>query len=199
MENDNDNWKLQSIALDLIASEGRHKGVDIAKLFFKTVKFFEIENKIQGITVDNASANTTFMKELDILMKKEGVEFNSQDQNFRCFAHILNLEVKDVLKLINSPTNEDAKLTIDESITDEYAETDNYLDSDEEALEVEDNFAHIIIKIRNISKKIRHSEVLTNRLNSFCKAANIPFVKPILDVVTRWNSTFDMLASNLQT
>lgn len=32
-----------------------------------------------------------------------------------------------------------------------------------------------------------------NRLKSFCDASNVKFIKPILDVETRWNSTYDML------
>ena len=75
-------WKLQSIALDLIASEGKHK----AKLFFEAVRFFEVDARIQGITVDNAAANTTFMKKLSVLMKNEGIEFDGDNQHFRCFA-----------------------------------------------------------------------------------------------------------------
>ena len=42
-------------------------------------------------------------------------------------------------------------------------------------------------------KKIRHSEILLNKLSSSCDAMNILFVKPILDVKTRWNSTCEML------
>ena len=102
------------------------------------------------------------------------------------------MAVQDVLKLMNSPLNENSKLTIEES-TMECAETSDYLDSDEEVNEVEDTLAYVISKIRNTSKKIRQSEVLTNRLISFCKTVNVPFLKPILDVVTRGNSTCDML------
>ena len=138
------------------------------------------------------------MKELSVLMKNEGIEFDSDNQHFRCFAHILNLAVQDILKLMNSPLNENSKLTIEESTTAECAETSDYFDSDEEVNEVEDTFAYVILKIRNTSKKIRQSEVLTNRLISFCKAVIVPFLKPILDVVTRWNSTCDLLETITQ-
>ena len=42
---------------------------------------------------------------------------------------------------MNSPLNENSKLTIEESTTAECAETSDYLDSDEEVNEVEDTFA----------------------------------------------------------
>lgn len=62
------NWNFQSFALDLVACEGEHSGTAIAKIFFATLKEYGIENKVGGITVDNASANTTFMTELKRLM-----------------------------------------------------------------------------------------------------------------------------------
>ena len=192
---DND-WTLQSFALDLVASEGKHKGSDIAKLFFQVVKFFEIQDRIQGITVDNASANETFMENLGVLMEKENFTFNHEDQHFRCYAHILNLAVQDILKLINTPVEEDGKLTIEETedIELEDIETCEFVNTDcNDDSERNGDFAGLILKIRNTCKKIRQSEVLTNKLKNFCEAVNVKYIKPILDVRTRWNSTCDML------
>ena len=50
-----DRWKLISIALDLVEARGKHKGKDIAQLFFKVIKSYNIENKVSGVTMDNAS------------------------------------------------------------------------------------------------------------------------------------------------
>lgn len=91
-----DLWSLVSVALDFVNSDGKHAGTDIANLFFKVVKEFGLEGKIQGITVDNASANTTFMSELKRLL----TNFDPENQHFRCIAHILNLAVQDILKLL---------------------------------------------------------------------------------------------------
>ena len=66
----------------------------------KILQDFNILDKIQGITMDNAAANTTFIKELGTMMEKQQLKFNIEDQHFRCFVHILNLGVQDVLKLL---------------------------------------------------------------------------------------------------
>jgi hypothetical protein len=49
-----------------------------------------IDDKILGLTLDNASNNNTLVEELEDLL--EGYEGSST--RIRCFAHILNLVVK---------------------------------------------------------------------------------------------------------
>ena len=42
--------------------------------------------------MDNASNNNTFVYELVLLLKKnKNIEWNSEQLQFRCFSHILNL------------------------------------------------------------------------------------------------------------
>lgn len=41
-------WKLQSIVLDFVQSNGAHTDKDIAMLFYNSLKNFNIESKIQG-------------------------------------------------------------------------------------------------------------------------------------------------------
>lgn len=65
-----ENWNLHSLVLDFCPSHGQHKGRDIASSFFKVVNENKIDNKIMGITVDNAASNTTFMTELQKLIDR---------------------------------------------------------------------------------------------------------------------------------
>lgn len=71
--------------------------MDIATFFYKSLKNLEITNKTQGITVENASVNTTFLAELETKFLLDDISFSSEDQHFRCFAHIINLAVQEVL------------------------------------------------------------------------------------------------------
>ena len=89
-----EDWILQSIVLDFIPSKGKHTGAHIAKIFLKSLKSFSLKTKIQGITVDNTASNTTFMHELQLLLEEEDIEFDEEDQHFRCMSHILNLGVQ---------------------------------------------------------------------------------------------------------
>jgi len=50
-----------------------------------------------------------------------------------------------------------------------------------------------ISNLRNMVRKIRLSPKKLDRLRELCNNFKIKFVKPILDVPIRWNSTFDML------
>jgi hypothetical protein len=48
-------------------------------------------------------------------------------------------------------------------------------------------------KIRGLMIKIKNSTLLCNQLRTFCNIKEITYHKPILDVETRWNSTYYML------
>jgi hypothetical protein len=73
--------------------------------------------------------------------------------HYRCAAHVLNLSVKQGLKLVDNA----------------------------------------IIKIRKLAKTIKKSTRICNTLKLFCELKKIKYLKPILDVEIRWNSTYYML------
>lgn len=50
-----------------------------------------------GIVLDNVTSNTVFIRELQLILQSEGIDFDCEDCDFRCFAHILNLGVQDML------------------------------------------------------------------------------------------------------
>lgn len=188
-------WMFPSIALELVPSEGKHAGKDIANYFLNCLKSYGIQHKIQGITLDNVSSNTTFIKELKILLEAENIPFDVEDQHFRCFLHIFNLSVRDILNLVNKNseiTTDNENECVDEEGNDE-EENESDTQEENDGINGENVFYNIILKIRTIVKKLRRRENLLNRLKSFCDASNVKFVKPILDVETRWNSTYDML------
>lgn len=66
-----DDWKLHSMAVDFVPALGEHSGKAIARIFFECIEKYELQERVQGITVDNASANTTFMKELQKQMEMQ--------------------------------------------------------------------------------------------------------------------------------
>lgn len=49
-----------------------------------------------GITLDNASNNSTFINHLTGWANNKFISFN-EDFHFRCFAHVINLSVQDAL------------------------------------------------------------------------------------------------------
>ncbi|XP_058803449.1 uncharacterized protein LOC131671209 [Phymastichus coffea] len=170
-------WNLRSFTLDFVPSKGKHSGADIARIFYNISKFYDVTDKIAGITLDNASANTTFISELGQLLRDDDIDFDIQDQHFRCLAHVLNLSVQDILKLMKISSE-----NVDDSI--EYSEGENSDISDEESEDFQLNdfsIANLISKIRQLHRKIRNSEILSTKLQSCCNAFDVKFKKPISD------------------
>jgi hypothetical protein len=54
-----------------------------------------------GITTDNASNNSTFMTSLSIWAAENVVNFNKTEQQIRCFAHSINLSIKEALSCLD--------------------------------------------------------------------------------------------------
>ena len=52
--------------------------------------------------------------------------------------------------------------------------------------------------LREGIKLLRTSPRTMNHLKVACSAQKVLFVRPVLDVSTRWNSTYDMISTALQ-
>ncbi|EXX77370.1 hypothetical protein RirG_024290 [Rhizophagus irregularis DAOM 197198w] len=72
--------------------------------------------------------------------------------HYRCAAHVLNLGVKEGLKLVDDS----------------------------------------IIKARKLMNCIKNSTRLCDNLHLLCDLKKIKYLKPIIDIETRWNSTHHM-------
>ncbi|CAK1603138.1 unnamed protein product [Parnassius mnemosyne] len=117
-------WKYRCVVLDFIPSRGRYNGEDIATIFHECLLEYDIIDKIQGITVDNAIANTKFMYELDKLLP----HFDSDNQHFQCLGHILDLDVQGLLKTLAlySETDNNGQEQQYEDYEDETEEDEEY-------------------------------------------------------------------------
>ncbi|XP_033220572.1 uncharacterized protein LOC117175112 isoform X1 [Belonocnema kinseyi] len=149
-------WTLHSMVLDFIPFAGKHLGRDIVELVMKCLEDYGLCGKVQSITVDNTAANTTLMSQLSHLLQSvHGENFDSIDQYFRCFAHILNLGVQALLEVIG----EGAKAA---DLNDGRNDNDTEDTSDAEDEEVAREQL-VINRLRAFFKKIRASEQLTEK------------------------------------
>ena len=101
------------------------------------------------------------------------IPFNAENQHIRCFAHIINLTAQDFLKYLKSaPENEGSK------------------DQDGEI--------SIISKLWKVVSAIQSSPQRRERFEAQCKAHDLIHKLLTLDVITRWNSTYDMIVRALE-
>ncbi|GBC48644.2 zinc finger BED domain-containing protein RICESLEEPER 2-like [Rhizophagus irregularis DAOM 181602=DAOM 197198] len=176
-----DEWELKNILLDFVKLEGSHSGKNIKEFFLKSLKDFGIMTKILSITTDNASNNNTFLEEVSNELAEKNIEFDNVNQHVRCLAHIINLAAQEALKSLKATVN------ISE---DEFLNQHENIQNNNNQVEV---VGSILCKLRTLICKIRASPQQREKFSAQCKVADIPDKMVILDVRTRWNSTFDML------
>lgn len=100
-------------------------------------------------------------------------------------AHVINLVVQDILQNINLVPSE-------ESLS---------MDGEDEAEDSEiqgDRLSDIASKLRRLIVKLRSSPQRREKFERQCEVANIPPKRVLLDVKTRWNSTYDMFERALE-
>ena len=98
-----ENWNLQSRILNLRFMPPSHTGQLLAEKFIGLLKEWGIERKVFSLTVDNASANNSFVEILKSHLNMNGVLLCDGDYfHVRCGAHILNLIVQSGLKVVDN-------------------------------------------------------------------------------------------------
>ncbi|KAA1092751.1 hypothetical protein PGT21_050043 [Puccinia graminis f. sp. tritici] len=85
----------EAMPLDFVKLSRSHTGEYLAETVQLVVEKCEIQNKICGIVSDNASNNMVMIKELK---KLKWPNFKGEAQWIRCFAHVLNLITKAILR-----------------------------------------------------------------------------------------------------
>jgi len=79
------------------ALEECHTGVYLATIVLKVIHEYGITEKLNCITIDNASNNFTMVRHLSSRLFEEGIEWDYRTQHIPCLAHIINLVVKEFL------------------------------------------------------------------------------------------------------
>jgi hypothetical protein len=55
-----------------------------------------------------------------------------------------------------------------------------------------------IENLRTLIKAVKHRRIVGEAMSNGCAELNLPYKKPFLNVATRWNSTYEMLAYAIQ-
>jgi hypothetical protein len=167
----NNDWEISEELLAFVDTLD-HTGDGLAKLTFKVLQDFGLSSRVGCITGDNASNNDTLCSSLSNLLLPSS--WDAVSNRIRCFAHVVNLSCQSFLSYFQSEAEneEDMETAPDASCK---------------------SVSNLLRRIRFFIKKLRASPQQRDNYNMQCLAAGNSSNMLILDVKTRWNSTFAML------
>jgi len=168
-------WRLQGMLLDLVPLEGKHTGESLCTAFVDVCSDFGILTKLLAVTSDNASNNLSFATELEKTCKEQKIPFSRADNHVRCMAHVIHLAVQAFLKALEA----EAPDTDDD---------DHAVFCDSGASRV-----HCVSRLRKLVVKIKSSPQRLEKFARQCEVLGVAKRKLVLDVKTRWSSTFLMI------
>jgi hypothetical protein len=169
-----DTWVPRSLILDFVPLEGEHTGENLCEALVATCERFNILPKILGIATDNASNIDKLLCCFKTACLDRGVTFDKEEQHVRCVAHITNLAVQALLRELGTEPSS-AGSSRDDGTTTQAGNVP------------------CVAKLRRIVLNIRSSPQRRNALKGQCEACSIRSKKLIIDVRTRWNSTYFMI------
>jgi hypothetical protein len=150
----------------MLCGVARHTSENIATWLAKTFAEYEITDKLWSCTADGAAAQQKAIEEVKSI----------HVYTLWCACHRLHLVVMDALKHTKVSRIRLFKLMNSKIICFSLQ-----------------NVAKMIRKFRSVVVGIRASSLRTNELKAVNEAQQMPQRKLSLDVVTRWNSTYEML------
>jgi hypothetical protein len=166
-------WRLREVLLDFAPLSGSHTGENICSTFVASCDRFGVLPKILAITTDSASTNGVFLRSVEEVCANRGIAFSKRDGHVRCAAHVFNIAVQELLKRIHAEAAEHEG---------EYMASGSDVSS-----------LGCMQKLRRLIAKIRASPQRIEKLANQCELSGVPKLEAILDVRTRWNSTYKML------
>jgi len=147
-----DEWRVQKKIIRFCVVNTPHDGFNLYSVMLKTLRYYNIEDRLYSITLDNASANKSMMDLLQLnLVKKSLLHCKGDLFHVRCAAHVLNLIVQDGLQVI-------------ELVIDNVRESVKYIKSSQSRKE---KFEEIIAEM-GIYCRSRPSLDVPTRWNSTC-------------------------------
>jgi hypothetical protein len=170
----NYDWQMKEQLLAFKFLEGEHDGESLSVAFINVLEDFEIADRLLAVTADNASNNSTMMVHMEAYYHERYPEagFSVAWNQVECMAHVLNLGAQQILKEFKQPVDKDTY---------------------EAGSDSSDDMVTAISRLSFLCRKIRLAPKLRRLLEKVCKEKDVKYLVPIIDVVTRWNSTYDML------
>ena len=169
-----DDWQMKQELLAFKYLQGEHDGKSLSVAFIEVLEDFGIADRLLAVTADNASNNSTMMVEMGQYYKEHypHAGFSVEWNQIECMAHVLNLGAQEVLKNFKQPVDKETY---------------------EPGSDSADTMVTAVSRLSFLCRKIRLAPKLRRLMQKVCNEKDLEYLVPIIDVVTRWNSTYDML------
>lgn len=158
-----------------------HNGAGLAEIVQHTLENFEIVKCIGCLTVDNTSKNNTLMWALEnsiadyCIREKILKTWNANDSSIRCLPHIINL----LVQVFFESLKETDDILIDDKISNK-------------------NASNLFRRLRYKVKKLCSSTQQRKQFRGQWSLVNCENLMMILDVSSRWNSTYYMIEREIK-
>ncbi|PLW15754.1 hypothetical protein PCANC_13454 [Puccinia coronata f. sp. avenae] len=179
-----EDFEMKDLTLAIPNIQGPHTGKNFVELFHDVLKSFNCEKKVCNITADNESTNNTMAQRIGEIVPT----FLPSSHLLGCAAHVINLGAKSGLAIFGG-LDEEIQLLPTSSMDI------NFLVNKPSRARV--NLKTVLKQIHGLSVYVRasaqrreHFEGLVKVLQPLVHGQKIHCL--ILDVETRWNSTFEM-------
>ena len=171
-------WVYREVLLGFKPLSGSHTGLNLSNVLLDTLLEYKIEDRIFGLTTDNASNNKTLADSL-----QQALPDNVNIIRTPCLAHIIQLSLNQLLDRLKAvPLNDTAQT--------KWTERQSML-AQANAKRQSREISCTLNKVRYLAIYIHASPQRRETFNSL--QTKEPKVTPIQDIRTRWNSTYLML------
>ena len=84
-------YRLQNLTIGLKRLRGDHRGATQAAITLEVAQKYGIEKNLGYMVIDNATSNDTLIDAMELALKEQEIDWDSQQHRMRCFGHIINL------------------------------------------------------------------------------------------------------------
>ena len=172
------NWVYREVLLGFKPLHGAHTGSNMSSVVLETLKNHQIQDKVFGLTSNNASNNKILADSL-----QQALADNVKIIQTPCLAHVIQLSLNQLLDRLKAvPQNNIAEIKQADRLSSLAKE-----DLQHQKHEV----SYTLNKVHSLAIYIHGSPSCREAFNKL--QTDDPKLTPIQDVRTRWNSTFLML------
>ncbi|KAJ3533021.1 hypothetical protein NMY22_g7505 [Coprinellus aureogranulatus] len=207
--------ELEELLIDFREIQGAHTGENLAELVWRTMETYGLLGKVIAFVMDNATNNDTLVQSIERRCLQHGIPFSADDARMRCTPHIIHLAALELLQGIGAITSEELDAALHSGLQyqdDVFASLPRRNndgaggEGEEDAGDGEGSgdttFLRRIIKYARSSPQrreawLKEATILVDELKRAKLEGPARALMLILDVRTRWSSTYSMLSRAL--